>query len=129
MLPLWVKVDLRTMVMKGYSAFLEPHHQIFYCHIQETHGGDGLIPLQRSSRCILQPQLTGQIDGEVVSCYAKLKRQNSYEKSLFLDSLMCIFLNNLYIYIRICLYLFTFYAFPIQHKPKSYESPCLKNGF
>ena len=33
-LPLWVRVDLRVMVMMGYSTFpkapalLEPHHQI-----------------------------------------------------------------------------------------------------
>ena len=55
------------MVMKGYSTFrkapalLEPHHQIVYCHIQDTHcGGGGSYPLQRSSRCFLQPQPTGQ---------------------------------------------------------------------
>ena len=51
--------------MKGYSAFpkapalLEPHHQIVKCHIQDTRWG-GLTPLQRSSRCILEPQPTGQ---------------------------------------------------------------------
>ena len=34
MLPLWARVDLTVMAMKGYSAFpkapalLEPHHQI-----------------------------------------------------------------------------------------------------
>ena len=65
MLPLQARADLRTMAMKGYSAFpkapalLEPHHQIVLCHIQDTCWG-GLSPLQRSSRCILQPQLTGQ---------------------------------------------------------------------
>ena len=37
--------------MKGYSAFpkapalLEPHHQIVYCHIQDTHRGGGVLPL------------------------------------------------------------------------------------
>ena len=41
-LPLWVRVDLRVIAMKGYSAFpkapalLEPLHQIVYCHIQDT---------------------------------------------------------------------------------------------
>ncbi len=32
-------------------ALLEPHHQIVWCHIQDT--------LQRCSQCILQLQLTG----------------------------------------------------------------------
>ena len=46
--------------MKGYSAFpkvpasLEPHHQIVLCHIQVARWG--LTPLQKCSRCILQPQ-------------------------------------------------------------------------
>ena len=46
--------------MKAYSAFLktpallEPHYQIVWCHIRET-GSTGCTPLQRSSRCILQP--------------------------------------------------------------------------
>ena len=53
------------MAIKGYSAFpkasalLEPHHQIIYCHIQDIRWGF-LTSLQRSSRCILQPQPTGQ---------------------------------------------------------------------
>ena len=52
--------------MKGYSAFpkapalLEPHHQIFQCHTQETRW-ESLIPLQRCSRCILQPQPTSRL--------------------------------------------------------------------
>ena len=46
-LPLWVRVDLGVMVMKGYSIFpkaqrLESHDQIVLCHIQETHKGEGL---------------------------------------------------------------------------------------
>ena len=37
-------------------------NQIVKCHTWETCGrGWGLTPLQRCSRCILQPQLTGQI--------------------------------------------------------------------
>ena len=66
MLPLRARVDLGAMAMKRYSAFpkapalLEPHHQIVKCHIQDTRWG-GHTPLQRSSRCILQPQPTGQI--------------------------------------------------------------------
>ena len=45
MLPLWARVDLGAMAMKGYSALpkapaiLEPYHQIVYCHIQDTHCG------------------------------------------------------------------------------------------
>ena len=41
------------------KALLKPRHQIVYCHVQDTLWG-GLTPLQRSSRCILQPQLIGQ---------------------------------------------------------------------
>ena len=41
-LPFRARVDLGAMAMKGYSAFpkapasLELHHQIIYCHIQDT---------------------------------------------------------------------------------------------
>ena len=65
-LPFWAKVDLGAMAMKGCSAFtkapasLEPQHQIISCHIQDTHWWWGLTPLQRCSRCILQPQPTGR---------------------------------------------------------------------
>ena len=51
------------MAIKGYSAFpkppvlLELHYQIVSCHIQDT-CWRSLIPLQRCSWCILQPQLT-----------------------------------------------------------------------
>ena len=54
------------MAIKGYSKFLkalallEPHHQIVLCHIQDTHWGWGLTPLQRSSLYFLQPQPTEQ---------------------------------------------------------------------
>ena len=64
-LPFRVSVDLGAMAMKGYSAFpkapalLEPHYQTVLCHIQDTRWG-GLTLLQRCSRCILQPQPTGQ---------------------------------------------------------------------
>ena len=43
MLPLWARVDLGEMAMKGYSAFLkapallETPRQIVQCHIQDTH--------------------------------------------------------------------------------------------
>ena len=63
MLPLQVRVDMEAMAIKKYSAFpksaalLEPHVQIVLCHIV---WGGGLTPTQRSNRCILQFQPTGQ---------------------------------------------------------------------
>ena len=54
-------MNLGAMAMQGYSAFpkapasLEPQYQIVLCHIQDPHWGS----LQRSSRCILQPQPSG----------------------------------------------------------------------
>ena len=65
--PLWAKVDLAVMAMKRYSAFpkapllLEPHHQIVWCHIQDTRCWEGFTPLQRCSRCILQFQPTAWV--------------------------------------------------------------------
>ena len=62
MLPLQARVDLGVMAMKGCSAFpkapalLEPHHQIDY---QDTRWW-GVTLLQRSIRCIQQPQPTEQ---------------------------------------------------------------------
>ena len=55
------------MAIKGYSAFpkapalLEPQHQIVLCHIHDSRWWEGdLTYLQRSNRCILQLQPTGQ---------------------------------------------------------------------
>ena len=45
MLPLWARVDLGVMAIKGHFAFLktpallEPHHQIIRLHILETRYG------------------------------------------------------------------------------------------
>ena len=53
--PFWARVDLGAMAMKRCSVFpkalasLESHHQIVKCHIQDTHWGGGLTPLQRYS--------------------------------------------------------------------------------
>ena len=64
-LPFRARVDLGAMAIKGNSTFpkaaalLKPHHQIVQCHILDTRWGS-LTPLQRSSRCILQPQQTRQ---------------------------------------------------------------------
>ena len=63
MLPFRARVDLGAMAKKGCSAFpkppalLESHHQIVYCHIQDTRW-ESLTPQQRCSQCIPQPQLT-----------------------------------------------------------------------
>ena len=59
--PLRVRVDLGAIAMKGYSTFpkalalLESHHQIVSCHIRDN-CWRSLLPLQKYSRCILQPQ-------------------------------------------------------------------------
>ena len=72
MLPLWARVDLGAMAIKGYSAFpkaselLEPHHQI-YLVSYPGHSLEGLTPLQRSSQCILQPQPTGFTSIEITT--------------------------------------------------------------
>ena len=65
MLPLWARMDLGAMAMKGYSAFpkapasLEPHQRLFSV-ISRTLVEEGLTPLQSCSQCILQLQLTKQ---------------------------------------------------------------------
>ena len=115
MLPCRDRVDLRAMAMKGYSVFpkapasLEPHHQIVLCHIQDTRWGGGLTPLQRSSRCILQLQLTGQ--------------------NRFIDFLpkspLFLFLtsgghSNIYMYIYICIYIYIY-----TRGLKSYRTGCV----
>ena len=67
-LPLRARVDRGAMAIKGYSAFpkapalLEPPHEIFQCHIQDTSGERSLNRLQKCSLCILQPLLTGPLD-------------------------------------------------------------------
>ena len=68
-LPLWERVDLQAMTVKGYSAFPI---------------GGGLTLLQRSSRCILQLQLTGQF---YINCYflQKLDVSNRGTESVLLN--------------------------------------------
>ena len=42
---------------------LDPHHQMGLYHIQDTHWGGYLIPLQRCSWCILQsPQILKYVE-------------------------------------------------------------------
>ena len=81
-------VQIKAMVMKGYSALLEPHHQIFQCHTQDTrcetlplcrdrvgvfccrsrlgHFGSGLTPQERCSRSILQPKPIGLLQSGIL---------------------------------------------------------------
>ena len=63
MLPRWARVNQEAIMgcfaFPKVLALLEPQHQIVLCHIR-TLIGRGLISLQRCSRCILQPQPTGQ---------------------------------------------------------------------
>ena len=59
-------MDLWPIGIKGYSAFpkfpalLKPHHQIVWCHKQDTRWAS-LTPLLRCCRCILPPQPTGPL--------------------------------------------------------------------
>ena len=54
-LPLRVRVDLGEMAIKGYSAFskapalLEPHHQIVWCHNQDTRWGGSYPSTEKQS--------------------------------------------------------------------------------
>ena len=65
-LPRRARMDPRVVAMKGCSTFpkapasLEPHHQIVLSHIPGHSLCGGITPLQRYSRCILEPQPTGQ---------------------------------------------------------------------
>ena len=62
MLPLQVRVDLGTMVMKEYPAVPKAPIRLF--NIISRPLVRGVTPLQRSSRCILQPLPTGQSSDE-----------------------------------------------------------------
>ena len=65
-LPPRARVELGAMAIKGYSTFPKLQHcwnltiRLFSV-ISRTLDGRVLTPLQRSSRCILQPQPTGQL--------------------------------------------------------------------
>ena len=63
--PLWSRVDLGAVVVKGHSAFpkapalLEPYHQIVKCHIQDTRWR--VLPLRRHAAGIFySPSRRGQ---------------------------------------------------------------------
>ncbi len=65
-LPFRARVDLGAMAMKGYSAFTKQQHywnltKRLPVIISGTLLRGSLTSLQRSSRCILQPQPTGQV--------------------------------------------------------------------
>ena len=51
----------RKLPIHKTPAKLEPQHQIVWCHKLGHSLVGGLVPLQRSSQCILQPQPSGQI--------------------------------------------------------------------
>ena len=76
-LPLRIRMNLGAWAMKEYSATpkapaLPEPHRIVSCHIRDPCCG-GLTLLQRCSRCILQPQLTGL----KVTCICMPARYNS----------------------------------------------------
>ena len=78
MQPLRTRVDLGAMAMKGYSVFpkapalLEPHHQIVYCHIQDTRWGV-VLPLCREAVGVFySPSRLGKISVEEKSTYASV---------------------------------------------------------
>ena len=58
MLPPRARVDLGVMAMKGYStlpkasALAEPHHQIVWSHIQDSHWEE-VLPLSREAVSVL----------------------------------------------------------------------------
>ena len=63
-LPLWARVDLGAMAMKGYSTFPKHYWSLtikLFSVISRTLFGwwGSLTPLQRCNQCILQPPLTG----------------------------------------------------------------------
>ena len=67
MLPLRARMNLGVIAVKGYPHSPKLRHYWsltirLFSVISRTlvSGGGGLTPLQRSSRCILQPKLTGQ---------------------------------------------------------------------
>ena len=61
---LWAIVNLRATAMKGYSAFPKASASLPSDCLDSypEHSLVGGTPLQRSSRCIIQFQLTGQLD-------------------------------------------------------------------
>ena len=115
------------MAMKGYSAFpkaaalLEPHHQIVYCHIQETRWG-GVLPhcreavgvFYRSSR--LGNQATGLlhlIRQNTMLCVSVL---SSDVLNLLIDSNCC--RNSIHVYKDIllnCQFIKNLYSYEISN--------------
>ena len=93
-LPLRARVDLGATAMKGYSAFpkapalLGPSPSDCLVSYPGHSLGGGLIPLQRSSRCILQPQPTGHpkqrnaFNNQEQSCYNIVVTSQLYDHDL-----------------------------------------------
>ena len=104
------------MAMKGYSAFpkalalLEPHH-----HIQDTRWGV-LTPLQRSSRCILQPQPTGQL----------MRREADNNLNIYIHLFIYTHTHThtlIYIYIHIYIYIYIYILFPYYINEMFQQNP------
>ena len=91
MLLFQARIDLGAMLIKGFStlrkALLEPHHQIVYCYTQDTLLGS-LIPLQRSSQCILKPQMTGLF---IVLFCAIITRDSVSPSTYFINYVQIVF--------------------------------------
>ena len=102
-LPHRARVDLGMMTMKGHSAFpkapalQELHHQVVQSYIQYSRLGS-LTLLQRSSRCIQQPQPTGQCNFLLKKhWYESMYAQQYLYRSSKLDNvLFCYFLLTIF---------------------------------
>ena len=95
-LSLWTRVDLGTMAMKDTPHSPKLQHywkftiRFFNVIFSTLVAGGGLTPLQRSSRCILQPQPTGQCScwrGSVHTyIHTYIHTYNSFIKFSFLNN-------------------------------------------
>ena len=80
--PLRARVNWEVLAMKGYSTFpkapalLDPHHQMFYCYIEDTRWF--FTPQQRYSRCVVQTKLTGSPGHSLGECYPSAAKQSMY---------------------------------------------------
>ena len=104
-----IRVDLGVMSIKEYSAYpkalalLEPHYQIVWCHIQDTHWGS-LTPLQRCSRgvfCSLS-RLGQKVNRDLSSLVTTLNTMMWTECLVFVSLSLSL---SLYIYIYIYIYI------------------------
>ena len=124
MLPLRARVDQGPMAIKGYSEFLqtpalrEPYHQIVYCHKQDTRWcwDCRIHRLQRCSRCILQPQPTGQ---SIVSQFPSIYQYIYIYIYIYICVCVCVCVHIYIIYIYIYCDLSVSLAINLQSKSLS----------